>query len=116
VIVAFKKIIAALLIIAGLTPLLLPISIDIKEQIIQWRMEEALEKTATLQTIILPEQEVIWKDKHEIWVNEQMFDISSKKLENGVYTFTGLYDRDETLLVKQEKESSGKNALENKKL
>jgi hypothetical protein len=55
-------------------------------------------------------------DKHEIWVNEQMFDIHSRSLENGIYTFTGLYDAQETLLVKQHEKATGKNPEENKML
>ncbi len=106
---ASKKITASLLLIAGLLPLLLPLAVTIREKMIEMRMEEKLEDSLVLQTIVIPEKDVIWMDKHEIWVNEQMFDISSKKLENGIYTFTGLYDKDETMLVKQEKESSEKN-------
>ena len=51
-------------------------------------------------------------DDHEIWHNDHMFDISSKKLENGVYTFTGLYDEEETELVNAKKESDEKNQEE----
>jgi len=59
---------------------------------------------------------VIWMDKHEIWINEHMFDIHSKKLENGIYTFTGLYDEDETELVKKERKATGNSAEQNKLL
>lgn len=53
-----------------------------------------------LLTVTLKAEEVVWMDKHEILVDGYMFDISSKKLENGVYTFTGLFDKEETELVK----------------
>ena len=69
-----------------------------------------------LQTVVLPENKVVWMDKHEIWVNNSMFDIATKKLENGIYTFTGLYDEDETSLVEKEKESSEKNNEQDKRL
>lgn len=82
---------------------------------IRERMKEKLE-TDKLQTIVLPEEKVIWMDKHEIWVNEHMFDIHSKKLENGVYTFTGLYDEDETELVKKERKATGNTTEQNKLL
>ena len=106
---ASKKITAFAFIAAGFIPLLLPFLFDIKETIIHQQMEKRLKKLATLQTVVLPEKEVVWMDDHEIWVNEKMFDISSRKLENGIYTFTGLYDEEETILVKQEKQTSGKD-------
>jgi hypothetical protein len=55
-------------------------------------------------------------DKHEIWVNNCMFDIHTKKLEKGIYTFTGLFDNDETVLVEQERKAAGKNNEQNKLL
>lgn len=45
-----------------------------------------------------------------------MFDIHTKKLENGIYTFTGLYDDDETILVEKERNAAGKNNEQNKLL
>ena len=55
-------------------------------------------------------------DDHEIWVNEHMFDIRTKKLENGIYTFAGLYDEQETNLVKKHKDTTEKNNEENQVL
>lgn len=78
-------------------------------------MKEKLE-SQQLQIIIIPENEVTWMDKHEIWVNNSMFDIYTKKLEHGIYTFTGLYDDDETILVEQERNAAGKNNEQNKLL
>jgi len=78
-------------------------------------MKEKLE-TSLLQTITLNEKEVVWMDDHEIWVNEHMFDIQTKKLENGIYTFTGLYDEEETNLVKKHKDTTEKNNEENQLL
>jgi hypothetical protein len=94
-------------------PQLLLFSFDIQKMIIHHRMKEKL-KRDHLQTITVPEDKVVWMDKHEIWVNEHMFDIHSKKLENGIYTFTGLYDEEETLLVKKERNVTEKNEEENK--
>ncbi len=59
-----------------------------------------------LQTVIVPEHEVVWMEDHEIWVNNSMFDIRTKKLENGIYTFTGMYDEDETALVMKQRTTS----------
>lgn len=66
-----------------------------------------------LQKVIVPECDVVWMDKHEIWVNNSMFDVQSTKLENGVYTFTGLYDEEETRLVENERKASGMNREQN---
>lgn len=74
-------------------------------------MKQKLEKQV-LQTVVIPEKDVTWMDKHEIWVNEQMFDISSVKFENGIYTFTGLYDEEETYIVKREKEAKKKKKFD----
>lgn len=78
-------------------------------------MKEKLE-SQHLQTIVLPENEVVWMDKHEIWINNSLFDIHTKRTENGMYTFTGLYDDDETILVEQERNAAGKNNEQNKLL
>ena len=78
-------------------------------------MKEKLE-TSQLQTITISEKDVVWMDDHEIWVNEHMFDIHTKKLESGLYTFTGLYDEQETNLVKKLKDTTEKNNEENQLL
>ena len=75
-------------------------------------MREKME-THQLETVIIPENEVKWMDDHEIWVNDHMFDIRTRKLENGLYTFTGMYDEDETLLVKKQVETNNKQQPEN---
>jgi hypothetical protein len=110
-----QKLTSLLFILLGLTPLLFILVISVKKQEIRHRMEEDMDR-GQLQTVVIPEQEVIWMDKHEIWVNQSMFDIRSKKLENGVYTFTGMYDREETLLVLQEKKAAGQTNEDNKLL
>ena len=93
----------------------LVLSFDIKQGVIRHRMKEKLEQQQ-LQKIVIPESKVIWIDKHEIRINDCMFDIHSSSLENGIYTFTGLYDEEETRLMKQRDETSGNNEEENKLL
>ncbi len=112
----FKKITGLCFILATLLPFLLPFSLDIKQEIIRRMMKQKVESARQLQTVIIPQKEVIWIDEHEIWVNESMFDISSMKFENGLYTFTGLYDEEETRLVKQRNQHSKKGREENKVL
>lgn len=82
---------------------------------IRHEMKEKLE-ISLLQTITINENDVVWMDDHEIWVNEHMFDIRTKNLENGIYTFTGLYDEAETLLVKKHKNATEKNSEESRVL
>lgn len=109
------KITGFLFILLGVTPLLFVLFITLKKEQVRLRMNQEL-KYQTLQTVIIPESEVIWMDKHEIWVNKSMFDIHSKKLENGIYTFTGLYDKDESLLVEMERNTAEKNKEQNRLL
>ena len=78
-------------------------------------MEEQFESSG-LTIVIIPEIEVQWMDEHEIWVNNKMFDISTFKLENGMDTFTGLYDERETLLVEFEKNRASADPDKNRVL
>lgn len=82
-----------------LAPLSYALTVVVKEQVIHRQMRSKLGRDQLL-TITLKVDEVVWMDKHEILVDGYMFDISSRKLENGVYTFTGLFDKEETELVK----------------
>lgn len=100
-------------IMLGFIPLLFVLVITIKKQNIRHRMKANLEQQH-LQTITLPENEVTWVNDHEIWVHNSLFDIRTKNYENGVYIFTGLYDKEETILVEKEKETTGKNNEQNK--
>jgi hypothetical protein len=113
--ITIRKITSLLFLLLGILPLLFILSFHIQQHLVREHMKEELERR-NLQTLQIPEQDVIWMDKHEIWVNEQMFDIHSRSLEKGIYTFTGLYDAQETLLVKQHEDATGKNLQENKVL
>jgi len=104
-----------LFILLGCMPLLFILAFHVKQYDIRHRMKEKLENQL-LQTIVIPEEDVIWVEGHEIWVNDRMFDIKSKKLENGIYTFMGLYDDEETALMKNTKDQRGKDNEENKLL
>ncbi len=70
----------------------------------------------TLQTVVQTESEVIWMENDEIWVNNRLFDVKSKNLENGIYSFIGLFDEDETNLQEIEKTNSEKGKEQNKLL
>ena len=73
-------------------------------------MEERLEESITLHTIIIPDNEIHWEEEgREIWVDGKLFDIKSSHSVNGVTSFTGLYDYAETALKKQLKENLDRN-------
>ena len=110
-----KKIVAFVFLLAGFMPVLFTLLFLYKQQLIRHEMKEKLE-TSRLQTITINEKDVVWMDDHEIWVNGHMFDIHIKKLDNGIYTFTGLYDEQETNLVKNHKDTTEKNNEENQML
>ena len=110
-----KKIVALVFLLAGFMPVSITLLFLYKQQLIKHEMKEKLE-TSLLQTITINEKDVVWVDDHEIWVNEHMFDIHTKKLENGIYAFTGLYDEQETILVKKHKDTTEKNNEESQLL
>jgi hypothetical protein len=112
---ATKKISSLLFILLGFIPLLFVLFISLQKKEIRHRMEKELEN-GELQTIVVAENQVTWMDDHEIWVNNSMFDIATKKLENGIYTFTGLYDEEETKLVEKERKTTGNHEEQNKLL
>ena len=95
---------------------MLPVAIEIREKVIEWQMEKRLEDGKDLQTVVIPQEKIVWIEEHEIWINNHMFDISSFKLKNGVYTFTGLYDEDETELVMDGMKYPEKHPQENREL
>ena len=111
-----KKITSLLLMLLGLSPLLLVLTFHLRKEEIRSKMRERLESSLELHTVTIPADKVVWADDHEIWHNEKMFDIKSKKLENGVYTFTGLYDDEETELANAKQTADKKNNEEQKLL
>jgi hypothetical protein len=110
-----RKIFAFFSLLISSLPLVITVFFLLKQHMIRYEMKEKLE-TSLLQTITINEKDVVWMDDHEIWVNEHMFDIRTKKLENGIYTFTGLYDEAETNLVKKHKDRTEKNNEESQLL
>ncbi len=76
------------------------------------KMEQQL-----LHTITLHDGNIIWvKNGKEIFVQGKMFDVKSMEHKNGMTTFHGLYDEEETLLKKNlmaglEKNRSSQNQL-----
>lgn len=95
---ANKKITSVLFILLGFTPLLFVLVFTIRQQSIRHRMKEKMEKQL-LHSITLADNEIHWvKAGKEIWVHGKMFDIKATDHKNGLTTFYGLYDEEETLL------------------
>lgn len=110
-----QKTAPAFFLLLSLSPLLTILVFSVKKEIIQLEMRKKL-KSHELQTVVIAQEKVIWMEDHEIWVNESMFDIRTKKLENGIYTFTGMYDEDETALVLKQNRATHTQKDENKLL
>ena len=111
-----KKISSLFFILLGFTPLLFVLLFSIKQQSIRHHMKERMEKQL-LHTITLANTEIQWvKQGKEIWVHGKMFDIKSIEYKNGMTTFHGLYDDDETLLNKNFNEGWKKNMAQQNQL
>jgi hypothetical protein len=95
-----KKILAFMLLLIVAAPLFFSAGFIIKKQTIQARMKQRL-KTALLQTVSVPANEVQWiKANKEILVNGHMFDVQTSTPSGDRIIFTGLYDEDEHKLHK----------------
>ena len=105
-----KKAVSICLLLTGIIPWLCVLGFYIQEQVIQHRMEERLEESMIYHTVAIPDNEIHWEEEgREIWVHGKLFDIKSSHSENGVTSFTGLYDYEETALKKQLKENLDRN-------
>jgi hypothetical protein len=103
-----QKISSLYLLIAAIIPFAFILFLQVKQQVIRHKMKENLEQHF-LKTISLSPEEVQWiKAGKEILVGGKMFDVKSFYKEDGQYKFTGLFDEEETALVKQLEESSKK--------
>lgn len=68
-------------------------------------MKEKME-SEQLHTIVLADKEIQWaKAGKEIWIDGKMFDIKSVESKDGITTFKGLFDNEETLLKKNLEEN-----------
>lgn len=54
----------------------------------------------TLQTVVAEEYKVQWREAgREVTIDGKYFDLVTWNLENGTYTFTGVYDDEETAVM-----------------
>ena len=96
-------------------PMLSPLLYQVQKWEIRNFMSRLLQEKK-LQVISVPAKDVVWMDKHEIWVNEQMFDIVSATLEDGIYQFTGLYDAAETAVVQKQINTGEEDGQDKKRI
>jgi len=111
-----KHIISCFLLILAAMPLIYILFARVYQELIRHKMKERLE-AQVLQTVTIPENEVLWvKDEKEILINGRMFDIRSTHSQSGVYVFSGLFDNDETQLLKKLQKDQQSSNSENKLL
>jgi hypothetical protein len=112
-----KKLTASSFILLGFAPVLFTAFFVLKQQQIRHRMKEQLE-IQQLHTILLASDEVVWaKEGKEIWLDGKLFDVKSAEQKNGIITFQGLFDEEETALNKRFHDNWNKQSSEqNKKL
>ena len=111
-----RSIAPLLLLFLSAMPLLFALFIQVKQEVIRNRMKANL-ASLHLQTITVRKENVRWVEgEKEILVNGRMFDIKSRKLQNDIYSFSGLYDDDETTFVQQIENSHQRNQAFNNEI
>jgi hypothetical protein len=72
------------------------------------RMEEE-----NVQTLVVESSRVVWKEAgREVTIDGEYFDLVSWSLKDGKYTFTGVFDKEETAIAAMlEKQSSTSNFI-----
>ncbi|MEO7393754.1 MAG: hypothetical protein ABIU11_02365 [Chitinophagaceae bacterium] len=111
----FSNLFKVILLLLVASPVLVSFAFQLHQKIVQHQMKERLEKKL-LQTIAVQENDIHWvKAEKEVWLNNRMFDIKSYSYNEGEYLLTGLYDDEETLLIKQlQKNQEQENKSDNK--
>ena len=94
-------------------PVLIPILFIVITDLGKWEIKlysrDRLEENSALVQLRIPENEVHWMDRREIFVDGKMFDIKSQELIDGLYYFTGHFDDKETRLQQKQQSSHNKN-------
>jgi len=90
-------------------PIIYAFCFHIRQYTIRQRMKERMNEQV-LQTISVQEEDVHWIiPGKETWLNGRLFDIRTYTSGNGLYTFTGSYDDEETALVMLLQKNQQKN-------
>jgi hypothetical protein len=114
---ATKKIAGILFMLLGTTPWLFVFVFLIRQDAIRHEMKEELEKDIPKQVLVIPDHDIHWVKKgKEIFVYGRMFDIKTLLSRDGLTTFSGFFDDQETALKKQLAEGWNKNAPQRNQL
>jgi len=114
--ISLTKTITILLLLLTATPYLYFFIQAAEQKAARKRMEERMEKEI-FQTISVRTGDINWAEEgKEAWIGGRMFDIKSFRREADRYILTGLFDEEETALVKdlinqQQKQNAGGNKL-----
>jgi len=89
---------------------------EANQKAIRHAMEERLEK-GMLHTVQVKQAEISWAEKgKEAWINGRLFDIKSLRVSGEHIILTGLYDEEETMIVRnmlldQQKQNASGNRV-----
>ena len=86
-------------------PMLVSIALPVWQQFIRYQMMEELE-AKNLTTITIKNSDLKWiRTGKEITVNGNLFDVDKISMQGSFYIVTGLYDKDEDVLLEMIKKS-----------
>jgi len=106
----FRKWVPVLLILVIFMPLLVSLSLLVRQQFIHHEMLEQLE-AKNLTTVMVRKTNVKWiRENREIEINGKLFDVKEITEQGNNYLIRGLYDEKEALLLhtlKKAQQSSG---------
>ncbi len=86
-------------------PMLVSILLPVWQQFIRYQMMEELE-AKNLTTVTIKNDDLRWTRRgKEITVNGNLFDVNEISKQGGFYIVTGLYDKDEDVLLEMIKKS-----------
>jgi hypothetical protein len=107
------KIATISLLLIALAPLFYAFSFQWQQKNIRHRMKEELEEKM-LHTLTLDQAQLHWtRPGKEIVINDKLFDVKTVEMnEDGSVVITGLFDEEETSLVKQIKKNQQENGGE----
>lgn len=95
-----KQITTVILLLLIAVPLLLPVVIAVKQNVLQRQRKDRFE-SEFLQTINISAEKILWiKPGKEILTDGKLFDVKSFKISGKTVTFTGFYDSKEDKLVR----------------
>jgi hypothetical protein len=110
--ILLRNITAFVLLAVVMLPLFTPAVLQTKQLLVQWQMQEALEKKE-LTTISIKTNTIQWVKKNkECLVNGEMFDVKRIQIVGDETLLTGLYDAEEKVIKQQiAKQSKQQNEL-----